>query len=87
MQNLQKEASTVTTVTTQTPVVAEIIWDISIFEIDKNKGMVNLTKIAKHFGKKVYDWKRLPNIQRFLEAYFKKNTERDNLVTVVGINK
>lgn len=62
-------------------------FDISIFEIDQEKGLVNLTKIAEHFSKKVFDWKRLPATQRFLTAFFRKNPERENLATVQGGNK
>lgn len=43
-------------------------FDISIFEIDKEKGMVNLTKIAKHFGKEVRRWLANPSTKAFLEA-------------------
>lgn len=31
-------------------------FDISLFEIDKEKNLVNLTKIANHFGKRVNKW-------------------------------
>lgn len=44
-------------------------WDISIFEIDKNKGMVNLTKIAKHFNVETKEWKKLKGTQDYLKAY------------------
>jgi hypothetical protein len=67
------------------PTTTEITnFDISIFEIDKEKGMVNLTKIANHFGKEVFDWKRLANTKRFLDVFFIKNPERVNLVVVNG---
>jgi phage antirepressor YoqD-like protein len=46
-------------------------FDLSIFEVVNGK--VNLTKICKHFGKDINEWKRLPNTQRFLTAYTKKD--------------
>jgi len=62
-------------------------FDVSLFEIDKEKGLVNLTKIAKHFDKDIFDWKRLPATQRFLTAFKEKNPDRENLVVVNGGNK
>ena len=61
-------------------------FDISIFEIDKQKNLVNITKIAKAFNKKVNDWLRLTTTKRFLEAFFAKNPMRENLATVKGGN-
>jgi hypothetical protein len=62
-------------------------FDISMFEVDKEKGLVNLTKIAQYFGKDIFDWKRLPNTVRYLEALEAKNSLRDNLVVVNGGDK
>jgi hypothetical protein len=62
----------------------QVNFDLSIFEVDQTKGMVNLTKIAEHFGKKVIDWKRLPNTKKFLKAFFNKNPECENLTVVNG---
>ena len=59
-------------------------FDLSIFEIDQEKGMVNLTKIADHFGKRIFDWKRLPGTKKFLTVFFGENPERENLVVVNG---
>ena len=59
-------------------------FDLSIFEIDQEKGMVNLTKIADHFGKRVSDWKKLSSTQKFLKAFFVKNSEGENLTVING---
>jgi len=67
--------------------IEEPNFDISLFEIDKEKNLVNLTKIAKYFDKDVFDWKRLPATQRFLNAFEEKNPDRENLVVVNGGNK
>ena len=40
---------------------SNIEFDISIFEIDKQKNLVNITKIAKYFNKRVNDWRQLPS--------------------------
>ena len=62
-------------------------FDISLFEIDKEKNLVNLTKIANYFGKRVNKWTELPTTKRFLEAFAQKNPLTDNWVTVQGGNK
>lgn len=59
-------------------------FDISIFEIDKEKQLVNLTKICQYFGKNINQWKRLPNTKRFFRAFFFKNPECDNYIVVNG---
>ena len=59
-------------------------FDISIFEIDQEKGMVNLTKIADYFGKRVSDWRQKGSTKKFLRAFFFKNPEPQNLVVVNG---
>lgn len=61
-------------------------FDISIFEIDKNKGMVNLTKIANHFGKEVRAWNQLASTKKFLTAFFVKNPMSENMITAIGGN-
>lgn len=63
---------------------SNIEFDISIFEIDKQKNLVNITKIAKYFNKRVNDWRQLPSTKRFLEAFFNKNPLQENLVTIQG---
>jgi hypothetical protein len=63
------------------------IFDISLFEIDQDKNLVNLTKIANHFNKRVNDWKSLPATEKFLSSFFKKNPLPENLVMVQGGNK
>lgn len=62
-------------------------FDISLFEIDQDKNLVNLTKIANHFDKRVSKWRELPSTQKFLESFFKKNPESENLTVVNGGNK
>lgn len=66
------------------PLIGNQDFSPSIFEIDKEKGLVNLTKIAKHFDKRVNDWAVLSSTQRFLNAFFSKNPEPENLVVVNG---
>ena len=61
-------------------------FDISIFEIDKEKQLINLTKICQHFDRRIAKWKELPTTQRFLEAFFAKNPESENWVVVNGGN-
>lgn len=61
-------------------------FDISLFEIDKTKNLVNLTKIANYFNKRVSKWRELPSTQRFLSAFFDLNPESENLVVVNGGN-
>jgi phage antirepressor YoqD-like protein len=62
----------------------EPAFDPSLFQIDKEKGLVNLTKIANHFDKRVAKWKELPSTQRFLQAFFEKNPESENWTVVNG---
>ena len=64
----------------------EELFDISMFEIDQESQLVNITKIAKVFGKNVNDWTRLASTTRFLEGFNKKNPSRSNLVTKIGGN-
>lgn len=59
-------------------------FDSSIFEIDKEKGLVNITKIAKTFGKEVKVWNQRPSTKKFLNAYFAKNPRSQNMTTVSG---
>jgi phage antirepressor YoqD-like protein len=60
-------------------------FDISIFEIDKTKNMVNLTKLAKCFNKDVNQWKRLPNTVDFLRAWKQVNELCENhIVSLEG---
>src|SRR5574343_1525865 len=61
-------------------------FDISIFEIDKEKGLVNLTKIAKYFGKELRAWKQNPGTQKFLTTFCRKNPESENMIVVNGGN-
>jgi phage antirepressor YoqD-like protein len=59
-------------------------FDPSIFEIDQEKGMVNLTRIAQHFGKNVNDWTRNKNTQSFFNAYTNEYPETQILVVKGG---
>jgi hypothetical protein len=58
-------------------------FDVSIFEIDKAKNLVNLTKLAKCFNKDVNQWKRLPNTVAFLKAWKVENPLCENYITVI----
>ena len=42
--------------------------DMSIFEIDQDKGLVHLTKIAKACGRETNDWSRLESTKAYLSA-------------------
>ncbi len=64
----------------------EELFDISMFEIEQDTQLVNITKIAKVFGKNVNDWTRLTSTAKFLEGFNKKNPLRSNLVTKIGGN-
>ena len=44
------------------------LFDISMFEIDTEKGMINLTKIAKAFDKRLDVWLKSQSIQDFINA-------------------
>lgn len=46
----------------------KVQFDISIFEIDNDKQMVNLTRMAEHFGKNIKLWTRLKQTKNFLSA-------------------
>jgi phage antirepressor YoqD-like protein len=60
-------------------------FDASILEIDQEKGMVNLTRIAKHFGKNVKDWTRNKNTQSFLSAYATEYSDGHILLSERGV--
>ena len=47
--------------------------DISIFEIDEEKGMVNLTKMGKPFGKEIRKWWSLETSKKSVESIAKRN--------------
>ena len=44
------------------------LFDVSMFEIDKEKGMINLTKIAKAFEKRLDVWLKSQSTQEFINA-------------------
>ena len=50
-------------------------FDISIFEIDQEKGMVNLTKIAKYFNKEVSNWLKSKSTKEFLTEFAIENSD------------
>jgi phage antirepressor YoqD-like protein len=58
-------------------------FDISIFEIDKKKKMVNLTKMAEHFGKEIRMWYRLPSTKAFL-GVLNSNVQKMHITTQRG---
>ena len=45
------------------------LFDTSVFEIDEAKGMVNLTRIAKAFDKRIDAWKALQATKEFITAF------------------
>ena len=53
-------------------------FDISIFEIDQEKGMVNLTKIAAHFNKEVSNWLKSKATKEFLREFALENPDLPN---------
>jgi phage antirepressor YoqD-like protein len=62
------------------------LFDVSMFDIDQEKQLVNITKIAKFFGKEVSKWNELPSTIKFLNAFNKKSPTSENVVTVRGGN-
>lgn len=61
------------------------LFDVSLFEIDEAKGMVNLTRIAKAFGKNVSEWSRLKGTQEFL-AELQEGSDMQMCVSLKGNN-
>jgi phage antirepressor YoqD-like protein len=65
-------------------------FDRSIFEVNKEQKTINLTKIAKYFGKDVRTWLKQKRTQDFLKAYNAKNSDATNphigLITSKGGN-
>jgi phage antirepressor YoqD-like protein len=59
-------------------------FDPSILEVDQETGTVNLTRIAKHFGKSVNDWTRNKTTKSFLNAYASEFPETQILVSERG---
>jgi phage antirepressor YoqD-like protein len=59
-------------------------FDASIFEIDQERGMVNLTRIAKYFKANVNDWTRTKGTQSFFAAYANEYPETKIIDTVKG---
>ena len=66
-----------------------IEFDISFLEIDKEKNMVNITKIGKPFGKRVNNWRNTDNTKEVIKIYeerYWKNSIGDNkaITTIKG---
>jgi hypothetical protein len=59
-------------------------FDISIFEIQDGK--INLTKMARHFGKEVKEWSKLPTAKNFLKALEKSEGGKSPITTFKGNN-
>lgn len=59
-------------------------FDLSLFEIDPEKGLVNLTRIAKAVGKRVDAWRQLTSTIAFLEAFAKANPNTEIMCSVKG---
>ena len=66
-----------------TPKIEEL-FDISMFEIDQEKQMVNITKIAQVFGKRIDAWKNLTNTKEFLADFQEANPNTVTLVSLKG---
>ncbi len=64
----------------------EELFDISMFEIEQETQMVNITKIAKVFGKNVNDWSKTAQTQSFFNAFRKKYGETNIIVSKIGGN-
>lgn len=48
--------------------------DYQGFSVDFNEdGWINATAVAAHYGKEVYEWLRLPETQRYLEALSRRH--------------
>jgi phage antirepressor YoqD-like protein len=58
-------------------------FDLAIFEIDKAKNLVNLTKIATAFGKLTGNYLKSQTTQEFLEAFKEAYPDIPNGITVV----
>ncbi len=58
--------------------------DMSIFEIDEKKGLVNLTKIAKACGKQVRTWSETDQTKEYLQACKNSFVDFEGLTTVKG---
>jgi len=54
------------------------------FEIDKEKGLVNLTSIAKAFGKSINDWSKTKQTIELIEAYRVNNYDTNIFLTIKG---
>lgn len=59
-------------------------YSLSILEVDTQKQMVNITKIAKSFNKEVGSWLRNQSTKDFLSAYSElNNADMQNCITVI----
>ena len=58
--------------------------DMSIFEIDKDKGLVHLTKIAKACGREAKEWIKLESTKAYLNAC-KSRREESSLVDFLTV--
>lgn len=58
--------------------------DMSIFEIDSEKQMVNLTKIAKSCGKNVGDWTRLDSTKEAIEVWVEEKGDMQKCITAIN---
>jgi len=59
-------------------------FDPSILEVDRETGMVNLTRIANHFGKLVADWSKTKSTQSFLNAYASEYPDMNIIISNKG---
>jgi hypothetical protein len=58
--------------------------DMSIFEIDAEKGRVNITKLAKACGKDIRDWKKLVDTKAYIKSW-EAAAEADGVIYPIGL--
>jgi len=68
------------------PIVSksEELFDIAMFEVEKETQLVNITKIAKVFGKNVNDWSKTAQTQGFLKEFKEKYPDTTEIVSKKG---
>jgi hypothetical protein len=76
MSNVQKF-----NVTLKSGVVAEL--DMSIFDVDTTKGMVNLTKIAKACERELSDWLRLSSVKESIDIWVEEKGDLQKVQVAV----
>ena len=65
----------------------QVLLDASIFEIDGEKGMVNLTKIAQACGKRVNHWLELSSTKEVVAVWEEEKGEAVKAVIPTSCNR